>query len=97
MIVSELYVVILGATIPPLCLGNLFHELRHRYIHSDREKNIVRLRLSYKSVFFIIQNMYYIDSRTFINTKRELIKYLKSEDKEVMEMAIKLKENKEYE
>ncbi|PKM63258.1 MAG: hypothetical protein CVU97_01150 [Firmicutes bacterium HGW-Firmicutes-21] len=79
-----------------LSLGNLFHELCHRYIHSDREKNIVRLPLTYKSAFFIIQNMYYIDSGIFMTTKRELIKHLKNNDKEVMEMAIKLKDNKEY-
>ena len=79
-----------------LSLGNLFHEICHRYIHSDREKNVVRLPLTYKSVFFIIQNMYYIDSGIFIDTKRELIKHLKNQDKEVMEMAIMLKDNKEY-
>ena len=77
-------------------LGNLFHEICHCYIHSDREKNVVRLPLTYKSVFFIIQNMYYIDSGIFIDTKRELIKHLKNKDKEVMEMAIMLKDNKEY-
>ncbi len=83
-----------------LSLGNLFHELCHQYIHSDREKNIVRLPLTYKSVFFIIQNMYYIESGTYIATKRELIKHLNSKDKEVMEMAMELKDNlkdnKEY-
>ena len=79
-----------------LSLGNLFHEICHRYIHSDREKNVVRLPLTYKSVFFIIQNMYYIDSGIFIDKKRELIKHLKNKDKEVVEMAIMLKDNKEY-
>ena len=79
-----------------LSLCNLFHELCHRYIHSNREKNIVRLPLTYKSAFFIIQNIYYIESGTFIVTKRELIKHLKNKDKDVMEMAIKLKNNKEY-
>lgn len=79
-----------------LSLGNLFHELCHRYIHSDREKNITRLPLSYKSVFFIVQNMYYINNGIFIATKEELIKHLENKDKEVMEMAIKLKKNKNY-
>lgn len=79
-----------------LSLGNLFHELCHRYIHSDREKNIARLPLTYKSVFFILQNMYYIKSGTFITIKQELINLLKNKDKEVMQMAIKLKDNMEY-
>ena len=79
-----------------LSLGNLFHELCHRYIHSDREKNIAWLPLTYKSVFFIIQNIYYLDKGTFIATKRELIKHLENKDKEVMEMTIKLKDNTEY-
>ncbi len=79
-----------------LSLGNLFHELCHCYIHSDREKNIARLPLTYKSVFYIIQNMYYIDSGIFIAAKRELIKHLKNKDREVMETAIKLKDKEEY-
>ena len=41
-----------------LSLGNLLHELSHRYIHSSREKNIVALPKTYKCVFFIMQNIY---------------------------------------
>ena len=40
--------------------------------------------------------MYYIKSGTFITTKQELMNHLTDEDKTVMEMAIKLKDNKEY-
>lgn len=40
--------------------------------------------------------MYYLESGTFIVTKRELIQHLKNKDKDVMKMAIKLRNNKEY-
>jgi len=79
-----------------ISLGNLFHELCHRYIHSDIEKNIALLPFAYKSIFFILQNMHYIESGSFIATKRELITHLKNNDREVLEMAIKLKESKAY-
>ena len=79
-----------------LCLNNLYHELCHRYIHSDRENNIQSLPQTYKSVFFIIQNLYYLESGIFINSKSELIKLLINDDKAVLEIAINLKENKEY-
>ena len=79
-----------------LSLGNMFHELCHRYIYSDKDKNIARLPNTYKTVFFILQNMHYISNGTFIATKEELIKHLKDEDKEVMEMAIELKNSSDY-
>lgn len=79
-----------------LSLNNLFHELCHRYIHSDREKNIANLPVTYKSVFFIIQNMYYLSTGTFIATKQELIEHIQNEDKMVMKMAMNLKNNVEY-
>ncbi len=79
-----------------LSLNNLFHELCHRYIHADTDTNISQLPHIYKSVFFILQNMYYVKSGTFTATKQELINCLEDKDKTVMEMGIKLKNNKEY-
>ena len=40
-----------------LSLGNLYHELCHRYIHSDKKKNEDKLPMTCKSIFFIIQNI----------------------------------------
>ena len=79
-----------------LSLNNLFHALCHRYIHSGREKNIAKLPVDYKSVFFIIQNMYYLSSGIFIATKQELMKHIRDEDRMVMEMAMNLKSDTEY-
>ena len=43
-----------------ISLNNLYHEICHRYIHTEQAKNIARLPISYKSVFFILQNLYYL-------------------------------------
>ena len=37
-----------------LSLGNLYHELCHRYTHTDKETNKVKFRGTCKSVFFLI-------------------------------------------
>lgn len=79
-----------------LSIGNLFHELCHRYIHSTKEKNLARLPLSYKSVFFILQDLHYLETGSFISTKRELLNHLESEDKKVIEIAASIKNNPEY-
>lgn len=77
-------------------LSNLFHELCHRYIHSTKEHNIRKLPGTYKVVFFIIQNMYYLESGSFILTKRELLENIAGEDKKALETAIALKGSAEY-
>jgi uncharacterized protein len=77
-------------------VGNIYHEICHRYIHSDRDKNIINLPFTYKSLFYLLQNLYYLEHGIFIATKRELNEHLSNEDKEVMELAMKLKENIDY-
>lgn len=79
-----------------LSLGNLFHEICHRYIHADREKSVAGLPMTCKSVFFIVQNMHYLRTGAFVKTKRELIGRLEGEDKKVLEMAASLQGNAEY-
>lgn len=70
-----------------LSLGNLYHELCHRYIHSDREKNIAAFRGTCKSIFFLIQNLHYLESGIFSVTKRDLKEQVSAEDRAALEMA----------
>lgn len=79
-----------------LSLNNLFHELCHRYVHESRGKNIARLPVLYKSVFFILQNIYYLNTGTFIQTKQELLRCIQNENKQILEYAIKIKSDKDY-
>ena len=69
-----------------LSLGNLYHELCHRYIHEDREKNAAKLRSTCKGVFFLIQNMHFLESSHFILTKTGLKEAISSEDRRVLEL-----------
>ena len=68
-------------------LGNLYHELCHRYIHADRDKNITRFRSSCKDVFFLIQNLRYLETGRFILTKKELKEAVSEEDRRVLELT----------
>ena len=70
-----------------LSLGNLYHELCHRYIHADREKNIAAFRGTCKGAFFLIQNLHYLESGSFAVTKRDLIKQVSEDDRFVLEAA----------
>lgn len=79
-----------------MSLGNLYHELCHRYIHQPKACSIEALPGTYKSVFFILQNLYYLRSGCFIATKQSLLMALTGQDKEVLETAIKLKTAESY-
>ena len=70
-----------------LSLGNLYHELCHRYIHADRERNIAAFRGTCKGVFFLMQNLHYLESGCFILTKGDLKKAVSEEDRRVLELA----------
>lgn len=77
-------------------LNNLYHEICHRYIHTDRECNILKLPITCKSVFFIMQHLYYLSSGNFIPTKRKLLECVQGEDKTVLELSISLQNNIDY-
>lgn len=68
-------------------LGNLYHELCHRYIHADREKNVRNFRGTCKGLFFLIQNMHYLESGEFVTTKKALKEKVTENDREMLGMA----------
>ena len=43
-----------------MSLNNLYHEICHRYIHQDTQKNEAALPFTYKGAFFILQNLHYL-------------------------------------
>jgi len=76
-----------------MSLNNLYHGLCHAYIHATEMENIEKLPFAYKSVFFILQNIYYIKTGEFIQTKKELIPRLLGEDKKVFIKALEIEKN----
>ena len=52
-----------------MSVGNLYHMLCHRRIHSEMEKNVNKLPLAKRDIFFILQNLYYLEYNTFIEKK----------------------------
>ncbi len=70
-----------------LNLGNLYHELCHRYIHAGREANIAAFRGACKSVFYLMQNLYFLENGRFLLRGKELKAAVKEEDRLVLELA----------
>ena len=71
-------------------VNNLYHEITHRYIHASTDKNAARIAASYKAVFFILQNVHYLETGVFVCTKAELLDRLKGEDQQILATAIAL-------
>ena len=70
-----------------LSLGNLYHELCHRYIHAGRDENIAMFRGTCKSLFYLIQNLHFLESGCFILTKKELREAVSADDRRVLELS----------
>ena len=73
-----------------MSVNNLYHELCHRYIHAAPEKNITKLAGTYKGVFFILQNLYYLTHGKFIVTKAELLPLLDGQNHDVLQRSLDL-------
>ena len=73
-----------------LSVNNLYHEICHRYIHAESNKCITKLTGTFKGVFFILQNLYYLKHGEYIATKAELLSLLDGQDHAVLERSIEL-------
>ncbi len=49
-----------------MSLNNLYHALCHSYIHGERDRLASNLLFHYKSVYFILQNTYYLETALFL-------------------------------
>lgn len=79
-----------------MSLCNIYHEICHRYIHATKERNIANLPYTYKSVFFTLQNLHYLDSGKFVGTKKELREALSGKDRLILDTTISLGEGTEF-
>ena len=68
-------------------LNNLYHEICHRYIHANREKNITKFPFTCKSLFYLIQNLHYLESGDFITTKKALKEAVSQSDREILSLG----------
>ena len=73
-----------------MSLNNLYHEICHRYIHAGPERSAEALPGTYKAVFFILQNLYYLWHGKYIATKAELLVLLDANDRAVLHRALEL-------
>ena len=67
-----------------ISLGNFYHEICHRYIHAGDEKSRNKLRASSKQLYFVIQNLHYLETGNFILKKSELKAVVSEQDREML-------------
>ena len=72
-------------------VGNLFHELCHRYVHADRERNQAALPYTCKGVFYLLQNLHYLKAGEFAPTHAALLPLLEGQDHEVLALSMRLR------
>ena len=79
-----------------LSIGNLYHELCHRYIYRGPEKSAAGLPGTFKGVFFILQNLHYLRTGSFVQTKKELLPLLEGKDKTVLQRSLELSRGADF-
>ncbi len=68
----------------------LYHTAVHSFVHSNNYAE--DLQNLYKMTFFILQAKYFIETNTYIKTKKELVEYLQGTDKEILNTCINRKQ-----
>ncbi len=71
-------------------VGNLYHELCHRFVHRGAVRSREALPGTYRGVFFILQNLCWLRQGRFAATKAELLTLLSGQDHAVLARAIAL-------
>ncbi len=79
--------------------ANLYHRMCHAYLFEN--KNVDVLYDGYKTIFFILQALYYSRNTEYIGSKNELVQLLDGEDKEVLLVnmnwdSLKVKDNLDF-
>ena len=77
-----------GINYVKMSLGDVYHILCHRYIHGDRTNSAAVLRGTGKKLFFLIQNLHFLESGSFAVTKRALREQVSEADRAVLDMAL---------
>lgn len=77
-------------------VNNLYHEICHRYIHADRISNMEALPFTYKGVFFVLQNLFYLTHGEFIASKAALLQRLEGKNRAVLERSIAMNNGELY-
>ena len=67
-----------------ISLGNFYHEICHRFIHGGEEKSRGKLRANCKQLYFVIQNLHYLESGDFILKKSDLKVVVSEDDREML-------------
>ena len=70
---------------------NLYHMLCHGHIHGSRSKSREKLSAYYKFAFFILQDLHFLRSGEFCETRAELTQALDGGDREIMLTAERLR------
>ena len=79
-----------------LSVGNLYHEICHRYIHAGNSASKDHLPGTYKGVFFILQNLHFLTHGQFIATKAELLPLLEGNNRAVLERSLAMSGGAEF-
>lgn len=67
-----------------MSLGNIYHGICHRYIHGVCQSDRADIRGTCKEIFFVIQNLHYLEKGEFVITTSELKGKVSERDRAIL-------------
>ncbi len=65
--------------------SSIYHAVCHRYLYSeDLKAGVEKLRENYKKAFFIMQEMVFLNTHRYVNTKKEMLTYFDKETRDIL-------------
>ena len=77
-------------------LNAFYHELCHRYIHACPEENEAAMPFYAKTVFYMLQNLYWLRDGVYYQNRKELAAHLKGEDQQLFNIMEKTRQGEPF-
>ena len=77
-------------------LNAFYHELCHRYIHACPEENEAAMPFYAKTVFYMLQNLYWLRDGVYYQNRKELAAHLRGEDQQLFNIMEKTRQGEPF-
>lgn len=76
--------------------GDLYHRVAHLYVHGDKDLWPAALHDAFRSTFYILQTIFFVETGVYVPTRRRLLHELKLENRKLLEIGMHWERYREH-